>query len=369
MTLRQRARLRWLLPALAVAVLMTAGSAVATITRTGHGALPSRSAPQLLVDVQTADLDGFSGTVVQSAALGLPDLPGIAGDQSSSFSSLVSGSHTLRVWSAGPQRTRVALLGRLGESDAVRNGSDVWLWSSHDNTAQHFTVPTEQASGHDPAMGREQMTPQQAADAALKAITPTTRVSTDPNAVVAGRAAYQLVLEPRDPATLVGAVRIAIDAATHVPTRVQIVARGATKPAFEIGFTSFNPSTPPASVFRFNPPPGAKVAEGAAPRPGEAKSPSAGHGTAEPALVGTGWTTVVTATLPSTEQAEGAGGRADGALGSLQAMVRSLPVVSGSWGSGHLLRGTLFSVLLTDDGRVAAGAVAPDRLYAALAPR
>jgi hypothetical protein len=54
-------------------------------------------------------------------------------------------------------------------------------------------------------------------------------------------------------------------------------------------------------------------------------------------------------------------------LGSLGAVVRNLPEVSGSWGSGHLLRGTLFSVLVTDDGRLVAGSVAPEVLYAALA--
>ena len=48
-------------------------------------------------------------------------------------------------------------------------------------------------------------------------------------------------------------------------------------------------------------------------------------------------------------------------------MLKVLPTVSGAWGSGHLLRGTLFSALLTDDGRVAVGAVAPEALYAALA--
>jgi len=44
-----------------------------------------------------------------------------------------------------------------------------------------------------------------------------------------------------------------------------------------------------------------------------------------------------------------------------------LPKVSGTWGSGRLMAGTVFSVLLTDDGRVVAGAVTPEGLYAALA--
>ncbi|MPN50173.1 hypothetical protein SDC9_197799 [bioreactor metagenome] len=49
-----------------------------------------------------------------------------------------------------------------------------------------------------------------------------------------------------------------------------------------------------------------------------------------------------------------------------QQMLDALPKVSGSWGSGRLLQGTLFSAVLTDDGRVAVGAVPADQLYAAL---
>jgi len=40
--------------------------------------------------------------------------------------------------------------------------------------------------------------------------------------------------------------------------------------------------------------------------------------------------------------------------------------VSGTWGTGHLLEGTVFSAVLTDDGRLAIGAVAPSALYDAL---
>ena len=51
----------------------------------------------------------------------------------------------------------------------------------------------------------------------------------------------------------------------------------------------------------------------------------------------------------------------------VEAAVNALPKVSGAWGSGRVLEGTLFSLVLTDNGRVAIGAVAPDALYAALA--
>jgi hypothetical protein len=200
------------------------------------------------------------------------------------------------------------------------------------------------------------MTPQQAAEAALKAIGPSTRVVTDPTAVVAGRTAYQLDLTPRDPRSLIGSVRIAIDGSTHIPTRVQIFARGATSPAFEIGFTSLSTSTPPASTFAFQPPPGATVKQGLEKHTVRLRHPSEAKAT--PHVVGKGWTSVVVARVGSSPAGQG---------GSLASVLKSLPVVSGSWGSGHLLRAPLFSAVLTDDGRLAVGAVVPQMLYDALA--
>ena len=134
-----------------------------------------------------------------------------------------------------------------------------------------------------------------------------------------------------------------------------------------MGFTSLDPTTPAASVFRFNPPPGTKVTESggaiesptAPGTPGQDSS-SGPKGAGSPQVVGTGWTSVVVAKVPA--------GATSGS-GSMTRVLEALPTVSGSWGSGHLLRGTLFSALLTDDGRLAIGAVAPKALYSALAGR
>ncbi len=375
-TFERRPRLRWLLPLLVALVLAGAGSTVGVLSAAARGGLPHRSAAQLLVDVQNARVAGLSGTVVQNANLGLPSLPGTGGSGSSDLTSLVSGSHTLRVWYAGPTHARLALLGSLGESDVIRNGTDLWTWSSSTRSATHRTLPAaSKDAGPQSLASASPLTPQQAADAALKALTPSTKVHTDGTAQVAGRPAYELVLEPRDPGTLVGSVRIAIDGKTHVPTRVQVFARHGGKPAFEVGFTSFDPTTPDPSVFRFNPPPGTKVSQdpttghGSGQPSGQTGTPTAGQ---KPAVVGSGWTTVLVAHLPS-GATSGSGGTAGsgGPAGtaSLQSLLQALPRVSGSWGSGHLLRGTLFSAVLTDDGRVAVGAVSPDALYTALAGR
>jgi outer membrane lipoprotein-sorting protein len=364
-TFTRRPSARWLVPAVAAVVLAAGGSTIGVLTATARGGLPERSPAQLLVDVQKARLDGLSGTIVQNADLGLPSLPGVGGAGSSDMTSLVSGSHTLRLWYAGPNKVRLALLGSLGESDLVRNGTDFWTWSSTGKSATHRTVALAEDKTPANLADGAPMTPQKAADAALAAISPTTEVSTDGTATVAGRTAYELVLQPKDSKSLVESVRIAIDGKTHVPTRVQVFAKKTQDPSFEVGFTSFDPSTPASSVFRFNPPPGTKVTEESGSKGNRLTGPGKGLGEhvakagsqQRPKVVGSGWTSVVVARLPS-ETTSGSG--------QLTRMLKVLPKVSGAWGSGHLLQGTLFSALLTEDGRVAVGAVAPDALYAAL---
>ncbi len=357
--------LRWIVPVAAAVLLLGGGWAATRLTASAQERLPSRTAAQLLVDVQQARLDGLSGTIVQRADLGIPALPG--GTGSSDLTSLVSGSHTLRVWFSGPDRARLALMGTLGESDVVWNGSDLWTWSSRDKSATHRTVslPAGGHTGDLPGTGSLPVTPQQAAEQALKAIEPTTRVDTTGTATVAGRPAYELVLSPKDAASLVGQVRIAIDGTTHVPLRVQVVPRGSSTPGFEVGYTHFDPTRPDPAQFTFNPPPGTKVTEEGAlgsARPKAGAEPGAGT-PSDANVVGSGWTSVLVTRLPA-GSASGAG-----LPHQLAQVLTALPKVSGSWGSGRLLRGTLFSAVLTDDGRVAVGAVAPDTLYRALAAR
>jgi len=368
--------LRWAVPSAAAVALIGGSAAVGALTANADAGLQPRTAAQLLVDVQQARLDGLSGTVVQRADLGIPSLPGMGGGSGSSdMTSLVSGTHTLRVWFAGPDKARLALLGDLGESDVVKNGTDLWTWSSHDNTATHRTLSPGDHAAKAPSDADVPKTPQEAADAALKAIGPTTQVSTSGTATVAGRSAYELLLEPRDRASLIAQVRIAVDGVKHVPLRVQVYAQGAAEPAFEVGFTSVDFARPDAGQFTFNPPPGAKVSE-ASPtgteKMGQARpNPEAGTGkpatsAARPKVVGTGWTTVVVAKLPTGAAAPSG---TDSSTRRLTGLVSVLPKVSGAWGSGHLLAGKLFSVVLTDDGRVAVGAVRPDALFAALAAK
>ncbi|MFU8849744.1 LolA family protein [Micromonospora sp. SL1-18] len=365
--LKNRAVLRWLVPVTAGVAVIGGGAAVGTFAAGAEPALPPRTAAELLNDLRTSRLDGLSGTVVQRADLGLPPIADLAGAASGNeLASLLTGTHTLRVWYAGPDRQRLALVDTLGEQDLLRNGRDVWTWNSRTNTASHRALPAGEAS-----LPSAPATPVDAADRALAAIDPTTAVTVGRSARVAGRDAYELILSPRDTGSLVHEVRIALDAKEHVPLRFEVLADSADRPAFEVAFTQVDFRTPDADQFRFNPPPGVKVTEAQAtgergPAGKHLPDPDRRPDGRDVRTVGTGWTTVVVARLDATGLAGGPKADAKSTAPGADAVAQvlgGLPKVSGDWGSGRLLTGKLFNVLLTDDGRVLAGLVTPERLY------
>jgi outer membrane lipoprotein-sorting protein len=367
--------LRWLAPAGAALAIVAGGVAIGAVTSAADPTLPTRSAAQLLVDLQTARLEGLSGTVVLRSNLGLPPLPGLARQGGADLSSLISGTHTLRVWYSGPDKARVAILGTLGETDIIRNGRDVWTWSSQENKASHATLPPG-VTGPPTTFAVPGMTPDQVARAALAAIEPSTEVRVDGSAQVAGRDAYELVLVPRDRASLVASVRLAIDATEHLPLRVAVYARGVDQAAIEVAFTGISFTRPDPDQFVFNPPPGAAVVEEksetspdeATEKDAEAKKDAEARkdaGPARTAVVGSGWTSVFVLRVPTAVDAEV--GKNPQAEDRFRAMIKALPRVSGPWGGGHVLSSRLFSVLITDDGRMLVGAVQPQRLVEAAA--
>src|SRR5262249_5725200 len=135
--LRRRVAWRWGVPVAAVAAIALVGSgALSTLSAGATPNLPDLSAAQLLAAVEQSDVAGFSGQLVENASLGLPQLPNVGGESSSTaLVSLLSGSHTARVWYAGPTKQRIALLSTLGETDIFHNGKDLWQWDSDSATA------------------------------------------------------------------------------------------------------------------------------------------------------------------------------------------------------------------------------------------
>lgn len=345
--------LRWIAP---VAVLALVGGTGLVATATAEDKLPSRTAEQLLVDLQQAKVDGLSGTVVQQANLGIPAIPGGGGSEGSKLTSLISGTHTLRVWYSGPDKARVALAGTFDESDVITNGTDLWTWSHADKSATHTKLP--QGAGADQRKPSADLpkTPQEAATWAVKALEPTTDISTDSAVEVAGEQAYELVLRPKDDRSLVSEVRIAIDGDTHIPLRVQ--AFNDADLVFQVGYTTISFDRPDDANFAFNPPKGTEVTETATPdAKAEPDRSEAKDHSNQVKVVGRGWTAVAVGKI---------GTDTTGGPEQLQGFLDQLEPVSGTWGSGRVLRGTAFSAVVTDDGRIAVGSVEPELLYQAL---
>src|SRR3954467_12287227 len=111
--------LRWAGPRVPRAAV--AGGVVLTSAGADAAAqLPPKTAAQLLAGIASAPEHAFSGTVVETARLrlpgrpGLPELPGRA--PGTSLHSLVTGSHTARVWYGTDHKARLSLIGNLAET-------------------------------------------------------------------------------------------------------------------------------------------------------------------------------------------------------------------------------------------------------------
>ncbi len=360
-------RTRWAVPvgALAITGAVTAGSLI-SVAQASPG-LPPRTPAQLLVQVADSanpQTPPLTGTVVETSSLGLPSLPDTA--DPTSIASLLTGSHTVNVWYSSPRHFRLAVPGQLSETDLIADGSTAWLWESTANSVTEYSLPAGSKAPVTPPTSAP-LTPQQAAQQVLAAVGKTTAVSVDSNVTVAGQPAYELVLAPKDSRSLVGQVQIAVDGRNGVPLRLQVYARGASTPAFQVGYTAIQFVTPAPADLSFSPPPGAKVTKV---NLGSQRPAGSASQLSDVSTIGSGWLTVLDLpsaglTTPSSSgAAPGSGGSGDSAA-VLNALLHSATPVSGSWGSGRLLRTSLVSVLITDSGRMFVGAVQPSVLYTA----
>lgn len=367
-------RARWAVPTGAVVVVggVLAGSMISVAQ--AAPSLPAKTPAQLLAALAAKPATPpLTGTVVETSSLGLPSLPGTSSP--GSLASLLTGSHTIRIWYSDPRHFRLAVPQSMSESDIIRNGGNAWVWESSQNTVTHVVIPAHADKG---AAQKTQpktppLTPQQAANEILKQVGPTTTVRVDSNVTVAGEAAYQLVLAPKSSSSLIGQIRIAVDGSRDVPLRVQVFAKGAKSPAAQIGFTSVSFVKPAAANFAFTAPAGATIKTQQLGESGSATKHDRkiGDGT----MIGSGWLAVanlpgsaLTDTTKAIGQRPSSGSGLSGDTGAVAgALIKSATRVSGSWGSGRLIKTSLISVLITDNGRVLVGAVTPQVLYSAAA--
>ncbi|MTD54179.1 LolA family protein [Amycolatopsis pithecellobii] len=310
--------------------------------------LPSISAEELVQSVLTTKTPALDGTVAVNNNLGLPvtSLPG-------GINLNIDAAH---VYNDGNGNSKLTIQQGNADTTVVHNGTTVWTYSSKDNTANKSTLQPQarQPEGvpSDPAAAATQL---------VAKVRETSTVSVDGTARVAGRAAYELVLTPKPTEhTVLREVRIAVDAEKRVPLRLAVMTYGTADPALQVAFSDIEFTSQPASEFQFTPPQGAKVTEKQA-GPQQQRPENTG----DVKVVGDGWDSVVTGTVPSDALApkQGQQGRNVDPKALLSQFGKP---VTGPYGSGYLITTKAGSALITNDGRFAAGAVTEQVLADAL---
>jgi outer membrane lipoprotein-sorting protein len=265
----------WAVVVVAVLAVAAVTVGIATSRAQGSATLQSLSVAQLLAKVAAApqSTTAVSGDVSWTNGL-IPgsDLTGLLGGQSSAPSSLsglaLGGSG--RLWLQQGGGLRLESQGSGSDFVVVAGKDGLWSYSSATGTATRYAPPAGASAGTPTLSPSPQASPADtlaAIAAGLQRFASTGTVTMGPQVTVAGRPSYTLVMTPASATTTIGSVRVAIDARTFVPLRVQVFAKGDTTAVLSAGFTSVSYGRVAGSLFTFTPPTGATVRHTPLPSP------------------------------------------------------------------------------------------------------
>lgn len=374
--------------------------------------LPDKTASEILQMMNTEPDMSFSGRVTKVSNLGLPpigNMPDVSESmveemeenmpegmeefiprvtESSVVTDLleiISGTHEARIYVDGPDKLKVQILDPMSERSITVNGDTVWFYDDDKLAAQYMTVDVAELEAKAEEFENENSAeieqkiaelpfdinnPAEVADYVLAEASEYSDITVGVDQNVAGRAAYELIATPLAAETTVDYVSVAVDAETGMALNVKIMAKGQVEPAMEIGFTSIDYSTPDASIFEFNPSSDVTVTEMEMPEEFtidgetytkeelqaelESKKPTeaeyeelkAQYEAMEnkPVVYENGWASVVEMTLTDEMPVE---------MFDSELFSGMTEQVDG----GQVISTSLVNVLITDDGRVLAGAV------------
>jgi outer membrane lipoprotein-sorting protein len=370
----RRTAVRVLVPVAVAAVAAAGIGLVPALAEDQAPKLPSITAEQLVAKTLSSNVRTMSGTLQVNADLGVPPAllsaaaqaagpsagPSAGASPQAKLTELLSGRHDVQIAVDGPDKQRV----QLADYQLVHNGDQAWAWDGGSKQAVHLTHAPKQGQQdkQDKQANPDSMlpvTPQDAAKRLLTESASTTDISLDGTGRVAGRSVYQLMVKPKQSGSTLRDVRISVDSETGVPLAVLVQAADGSR-VLDAHFSSVSFAEPDAKTFEFSLPAGGKLTEAPQHKPGiEATHPGAKPESGPesgPAgkksdfnVTGEGWTTVF-ASKPQGASA-GHSGHAD-AKGGLGALGVGKQVKGGS-----LISTKVVNVLLTDDGRIYAGAV------------
>lgn len=283
---------KWLPAVLAPALVATLAVGI-PLQATAEVDLPDKTASEILQFVNQDPNLTFSGTVVKTSNLGLPEfieMPEITDEMAAEMAEMtpegmedfvpqvtegslasisdaleiLTGTHTVRVFAGGENKFRAQVQDRMNERNMIVNGNKIWFYDSKDMVASFYeadqseidaakTEAEAEFAANSAQLPFDAANPAEVADYFLSQIDESTEVTTSIDTNIAGRGSYQLVMTPSAAESTVENVTIAIDGETGLPLAVTVEAKNEVEPAFQIAFTSISFETPAASLFEFTP--------------------------------------------------------------------------------------------------------------------
>ncbi len=371
---------RWIPAIVAPAVV---GAVAAFPMQASAVDLPDLSPTELMVMMQGAEAVEFTGVVLKTTNLGLPALElssmlseeevermrektpeefadfvpeVVASEELAKAMELITGEHRVRIF-VGETGMRAQILDRMSQRDLIVNQEAVWTYDSREQVATYASIDQskveqgklsalEQMEKYAAEIGIDLTNPQAVADYVMSQIGDSSEVSVGVDHFKAGRTAYELIVRPNSSVSLVDSVVLSIDSETAVPLAATVYSVEQSEPAIQVGFESISFADQDESLFTFTAPAGTEVTnldelqspEFDAPE----KQPLEGE---KPQMVGEDWESVVI--MPASEANVLAEIQDNQLLSSL------LKPVAG----GVAFETPLVKVLITNDGRIFAGAV------------
>jgi hypothetical protein len=247
----KQARRRWALVAAGVAVLICLPAAT-SVASSFFGGLTSDEAPvpapRALIQRALASAKvPYSGLAQSTGTLGLPDLP-----QLGDVAAELGGTTRTRVWWAGEQSWRVAVLTSTGEQDIYGDQGRTVLWDYEQARLTEVvgTSPVRFPRADD-------LLPPQAVRRLLGGLGPGDRIEALPGRrSVAGVRAEGVRIIPGDARSTIGHADLWVDPERGLPIAVDVVdVQGTT--AVRSQFTDLTLTAPAASALRVPSAPGA----------------------------------------------------------------------------------------------------------------
>ncbi len=237
----------------AIAVAATSNGPVPRakpLARAVHDALAAQPVKGITADIS------FTNNLISSG-----DIPGVTADP------LLQGTRHGRVWLSNDGRLRIELQGDNGDANLVVNKNSFWVSDPMQKTVYEGTLPADTAAKAskagakhaDSAHGIPTVADIQARISKLVQSVDVGGVATSNPGDVAGRPAYSVSVSPKHSGGLLGQAQLAWDAATGVPLRIAIYARGNGTPVLALAATNISYGQVANSDLNIQPPSGDKV--------------------------------------------------------------------------------------------------------------